>query len=145
MTVSKRLKRLCLFSFTALYAAGLTYWMSRLFLRRSGSFGDEISGLERGAGPVHLAAAVFFIFVIGILWARHIEYAVKLGKHRVTGWMFLAFIGFLAGTGICQLYGSEGLIHWAEKYHPWAGVLLLPPLVIHWNKKKRGQRRLKRS
>jgi len=137
MTVSKKLKRLCLVSFSALYGGGLAYWLSRLFLRHAGSFGEEQHWLEKSAGPFHLVAAVTFIFVTGIIWARHAEYAVKLGKHRFSGWVFFAVLAFMLVTGVTQLYGNEYWIHRAEQLHPWFGVALLPILAIHWLKKKR--------
>jgi hypothetical protein len=142
VTVSKRLKRILLISFSTLYLAGLSYWLCHLFMKTRGEFGEESHWLERVLGPTHLIAAMTFIFVTGIVWSQHIGFALKLRRHRFSGWMFIVLMGLLSISGITLLYGSESMIHLAEQYHPWFGAVLLPCLALHWI--KRGKKNAKK-
>jgi len=137
MKVSKRIKRLLAISFSALYAAGTGYWLSHLFLRKHGEFGDEPHFLERALAPIHLGAALIFIFILGIVWEKHIRTALKIHRHRFTGWSFIGLLCFLSLSGIVIIYASEDWIKLAQKIHPWVGVSLLPFLLIHVTKKSR--------
>ena len=138
MKVAKALKRKIRWSFGVLFTSGLAYWMTRLFLRKPGLFGGEAPHpIERALGPLHLAAALFFLFVLGIVWAQHATVSIRAGKQRPSGWGFYAAITLLALSGITMLYGNDALIHRAEQLHPWFGVCLLPVLVFHWTRARR--------
>jgi hypothetical protein len=130
--VSKRLKRVLMISFSGLYSAGTAYWFSQKFLRKIGEFGEEPHVLERFLGPLHLIAALLFIFVMGIIWARHVGTAIRLHRHRLSGWLFFACLGMLALSGITIVYAGEGLSKIVEQIHPWIGISLLPILIYHW-------------
>jgi hypothetical protein len=133
MKVSQRYKRILRISFSILYLAGTGYYLTHTFFRVHNQFGDEASPLERYLGPTHLVAAVVFIFILGMIWNYHVEPAIRIHRHRVTGWLFFTLIGLLILSGTAMLYGSEALISFAEKFHPYFGLLLLPTLAIHWN------------
>lgn len=132
MKVAPKYKRLLRLSFTALYASGFGYWLLRQFFRKAGEFGEEPNFYERVFGPSHVIAALFFIFSLGVLWTTHISPSIRVGRHRISGWFFLTLIVCLAASGTTILYGSEDLIKFAERYHPWFGLLLLPTLALHW-------------
>jgi hypothetical protein len=138
LKISRKLRLKLVISFGALYAAGLTYWLSHLFLRIRGEFGEEPHWIERTAGPIHLAAAFGFLFVVGIVWSQHISPAWRTGRHRFTGWLFVALLLGMAASGITIVYGAEAIEKTAEKIHPWVGVSLLPLLAIHWTRGTRG-------
>jgi fucose 4-O-acetylase-like acetyltransferase len=135
MKLSKRIKKILIISFSTLYSAGLGYWLSKLFLKRHGPFGDEAHWLERYLAPIHLVAALSFLFVLGIIWERHIRVAQKLHKNRFSGWLFIFCILSLATTAVIMLYANEFLGRWAEKIHPWFGASLLPIILFHGYKK----------
>lgn len=133
MKVAPALKRRIRWSFGSLYAFGTAYWLTRLFLRQPSPFGGEAPHpWEKILGPLHLAAALFFLFVLGIVWAQHASVSYRVGKSRGSGWAFLAWVTLLGISGIAMLYGSEDLIHFAERWHPWVGASLLPILLFHW-------------
>jgi hypothetical protein len=134
------MKRVLIASFSTLYAAGMLYWLSKVFLKVQGEFGEEPHLLEKAAGPIHLAAALAFVFVVGMVWAHHVGVALKLKRHRKSGWAIFAALGLLGGSGITILYGTEKLIEYAQLLHPWFGASLLPFLVFHWRKRRKEER-----
>ncbi|MFX6949839.1 hypothetical protein ABTH81_22440, partial [Acinetobacter baumannii] len=66
MKVSRRIKKYIWVSFSALYLSGTAYWLTRVFLRRAGQFGDEPNPLEKALGPEHVLAAFGFLFAMGL-------------------------------------------------------------------------------
>ena len=106
LKVAPKYKRLLRFSFTALYASGFGYWLFHQFFRKAGEFGEEPSFYERIFGPSHVIAALFFIFVLGVLWTTHIGPSIRTGRHRISGWFFLALI---------DLPGSERDSHFVRQ------------------------------
>ena len=133
MKVSRKLKRLLRFSFGGLYAAGLTYWFARAWLKRPGEFGGlDPHPLERWAGPIHLGLALFFLVTFGIVWSQHIGPSLRRKQHRITGWGFVLLLAAQGVTGIIVLYGTERAIALAEAVHPYVGTLMLPLLAVHW-------------
>ena len=124
-------------SFSSLYIAGVGYWLSKLFLKRHGPFGDEPHWLEQYLGPIHLVAGLFFIFVLGIIWERHVRVAKKLHQHRFTGWVFMFCVAALGATAIAILYAAEFYSKWSGKIHPWFGASLFPILLFHGLKKRK--------
>jgi hypothetical protein len=135
MKVNPRIKRILRFSFSGLYVSGATYFVFHQFLRVHGEFGDEPSSVERFVGPIHLICALLFIFVFGMVWNYHIEPAIRIKRHRFTGWTFIVLITLLGLTATVILYGSEAWISKAESIHPYLGLSLLPVLFLHWNPK----------
>jgi hypothetical protein len=136
MKVPRKLKRLIRFSFGGLYSAGILYWITRSWLKRPGEFGGtEPHPLERVAGPLHLALALFFLVTFGIVWSQHIGPALRRAQQRVTGWALVALLTAQSLTGITILYGTEGLIRFAETVHPYVGAAMLPTLAWHWIRK----------
>jgi hypothetical protein len=135
MKVNPRIKRILRFSFSALYLSGATYFIFHKFLRVHGEFGDSPSLIERFVGPIHFIFAVTFIFVFGMVWNYHIEPAIRIHRHRFSGWSFVVLLSLLASTATVILYGNETWIGRAEFIHPYIGLLLLPNLFLHWNPK----------
>jgi len=133
--VNPRIKRILRVSFSALYTSGATYYVFHQFLRVHGEFGDEPHLVERFVGPIHLICALLFIFVFGMVWNYHIEPAIRIRRHRFTGWFFVTLLALLGLTATVILYGSEYWIAKAESIHPYLGLLLLPVLVLHWKPK----------
>jgi len=123
-------------SFASLYLCGSIYWLSRLFLKKYGEFGEEPHLLEKLSGPIHLIAAFVFIFVTGIIWARHANPAMRLKRSRISGWLFYALMGSLAITGTVIIYGTETITKLVEQIHPILGVSLVPVLAFHWFKER---------
>lgn len=147
MKVNPRIKRILRVSFSALYLSGSTYFVFHRFLRVHGEFGDEPSAVERYVGPIHLICALLFIFVFGMVWNYHIEPAIRIRRHRFTGWFFVTLLALLGLTATVILYGSESWINKAEGVHPYVGLLMLPVLVLHWKPKlkKKFKNALKRA
>ena len=134
MKLPKAIKRQIRNSFAGVYVAGILYWISRLFLRHSGEFGEEPHVLEKLSGPIHLTAGLFFLFTVGIIWSRHIQPNLKEKCHCKSGWLLLGFIGLLALSGVFNIYGNLQLIQKMELVHPIIGASLLPLLVFHWKR-----------
>jgi hypothetical protein len=132
MTLPDGLKRLLLYSFSSLFAAGSLYWASRRYLRVAGEFGDGPHVLERLTGPLHLVAAFGFLFVVGMLWTQHVTVAIRRGKHRPTGWLLVGMVVFLAISGVALVYGGEKMQRLGSQLHPYFGFGLLPLLAFHW-------------
>jgi hypothetical protein len=131
MKLPRRLMRILIASFGTVYLAGTLYWLSRLFLKREGEFGPEPHWLEGLAGPIHVVAAFLFVFVMGMIWVQHIAPALKLKKHRWSGWLLLALMGGMMATGVTILYASEFGMKLAGQIHPWIGQALLATLLFH--------------
>ena len=134
MKVTRSLKKLLRGSFTILYAVGILYWISRAWFRVSGEFGEPKPHLvERLTGPLHLLAATFFVFVLGLVWSQHIRVSLRVRQHRVSGWLFLILISVLILTGTVFVYfGQNTWTSLLELAHPILGAVLLPLLVLHW-------------
>ncbi|MGE0614927.1 MAG: hypothetical protein AB7P04_04750 [Bacteriovoracia bacterium] len=149
MIVTRALKRKLRYGFGALYLSGNLYWFARSWLRGEAEFGGQtISFWERFAGPAHMLAALFFIFVLGSIWSQHIRVELRGGHHRKSGWTFLALIVVLAISGVTILYGGQiSFIDGVEFAHPIVGASLLPVLVLHWKKPhaKRGRARVPKA
>jgi hypothetical protein len=137
MRLSAQLKKMLRISFMTMYLAGTLYWLFRAYFRRAGEFGEEPHLIERLTGPLHLLAGFTFLFVIGIVWTDHVTVALKAKRHRVTGWVFLAFMAILAASGVCNVYGGPKLLKVTELLHPIVGTLLLPLLAVHWKTRKK--------
>jgi hypothetical protein len=131
LKLPKRLKTLLILSFGSVYGAGTLYWISRLYLKTPGEFGPEPHWLERLAGPIHVTAAFLFLFVMGMLWPQHVTPAIKLRKHRLSGWLLLAIMSALIGTGVTILYAGEAGMKLAGEIHPWIGQGLFATLLFH--------------
>ena len=136
LRVTPKLKTQIRVSFGGLYIAGITYWLSRLFLKHQGEYGPEPSSLENWAGPIHLIFALLFLSVMGIVWTMHISPALRNKKNRWTGWVFILWIVALAFSGIGIIYGREALVNVLVQYHQWCGALMLPTLVVHWMRRR---------
>ena len=136
MRVVNRLKKILRTSFSMLTGAGLLYWLARTWLRVKGEFGDEPHWLEKVAGPIHILAAFFFLVVLGMFWSEHVRAAIRVERHRLTGWLFIGAIVGLALTGTGLLYiGRESVLTLLGKIHPIIGASLIPILIVHWRKK----------
>ena len=131
MKLPGKLKLILVSSFAMLYGAGTIYWLSSIFLKHPGEFGPEPHLLERIAGPAHVISAFAFLFVSGIIWAKHAEIAVARGKNRWSGWVFYGFLCILICTGVTILYAGESLMKLAGQVHPWFGQCLFLTLLIH--------------
>ncbi len=135
MKVSRHLKLKIILAFSALYGFGGLYWISKTWLRVKGEFGEAAPHwLERTSAPLHVLSAFGFLFILGWVWSEHIHYAIKLNRHRKSGWAFLIFTTALALSGITLLYFGENKT--IEQLHPLIGASLLPLLIFHWYSRK---------
>jgi hypothetical protein len=138
MKVAADLKRTLKFSFSFLFTAGITYWISRSWLRTRGDFGEEPHWLEKISGPTHMVSAFFFLFVFGIVWIQHIRPAIRTNRQRFTGWLFAGMVTTMALSGVALIYvGNDAVLALLGKLHPIIGTSMLPILVFHWNRKKK--------
>lgn len=131
MKIKTQLKRSLMTGFISLLVSGTTYWITRLYFRIPGEFGESPSLLERIAGPTHLFFGFFFCFLLGRIWSEHIVPARLVSQNRITGWLILIIVSALVISGIGMLYSSQDIISLLEQIHPWIGISLIPALLVH--------------
>ena len=139
MKVNRSLKFKIIVAFTALYGFGSLYWISKTWMRVAGEFGEPTPHwLEKTSAPLHILSAFGFLFILGQVWSNHIHHAMRLKRHRASGWTFICITTALALSGVSILYFGQNKT--IEQLHPLIGASLLPLLVFHWfsgRKKKR--------
>ena len=121
------------------YAAALALWLSgagwlvaHYAFPAAGPLGPEPSPAEPWALKLHGAAAMWTLWVLGLLWAVHIVRGWRARRGRSTGGLLLCALALMTLTGwLLYYWGSEdwrprvSALHWA------LGLAALPLFLWH--------------
>lgn len=115
-----------------LWSSGTLWLVFHYFMQRKGEFGPAPDPLEHWWLAAHGLFAFASLWLLGLLWGRHIVGAWKIGRHRISGVLLLGVLAVLIASGYLLYYsGSDetrsvvSLIHWT------LGLALPLPFLVH--------------
>lgn len=126
-------------SLGALIATGLVWLGLDWWVRIEGEFGPERHPAEHWSLIAHGIAAYAFLVVGGAMIPVHVKLGWSLDRNKVSGiWLGSAcIIAAISALGLYYL-GGEGTRSTASLAHWLVGLVLIPALVIHAVRGRRG-------
>lgn len=122
-----------------IYGIGLGLWSSgtlwlvfHYFMREQGEFGPAPNPLEHWWLAAHGLFAFAALWLLGLLWGKHIVGAWKTGRQRISGGLLFGILAVLIASGYLLYYAGGddtrsvvSLIHWI------LGLALPLPFLVH--------------
>lgn len=115
-----------------LWASGTLWLVFHYFMQEQGEFGPAPNPLEHWWLAAHGLFGFATLWLLGLLWGRHIVSAWKTGRQRISGGLLFGFLIVLIVSGYLLYYtgGDEtrsivSLIHWT------IGLALPLPFLVH--------------
>lgn len=132
MKMSRALKLVFYSSFSILFFSGLLYFLMDQFIRVQGPFGETTHPAQFWALRSHAIAGLWFLYLFGFLYGRHVKPGLRSKKRLPSGIFFLVPIAVLC-LSVPALYylSNETWKHYAALIHTYLGIALILPLLIH--------------
>lgn len=118
------------------YGVGCTLWLSGVlwlifhyFMQHRGEFGRTPNPLEPWWLRLHAAAAFATLWTFGLVWGAHIVTGWRTGRHRITGSVAVAVLGWLILTGYLLYYLVDDQWRSVASLGHWSVGLSLPMLL----------------
>lgn len=122
-----------------LIATGVAWLLLDSFVRVAGEFGPEHHPAEHGVLIAHGVAAYGFLIIAGAMIPVHITFGWNIRKNLKSGLTLAATCVFLAMTALGLYYvGDELSRHWLSVIHWAIGLIVIPVLLIHALRGRRG-------
>lgn len=119
-------------SFAVLFLSGAIWWILHRWFQVDAEFGPQPHPAQRWLLPLHGAAAMIALVVIGTLIPLHIKRGWQARLNRRNGFLQIAFIALLTVSGYALYYaGGESLRAAASYIH--AGLGLAFPAMLIWH------------
>ncbi|MBI1365804.1 MAG: hypothetical protein GC153_07565 [Alphaproteobacteria bacterium] len=134
------LRGLVTLTLAGLWTTGAVWLVLRNFLESSGEFGRAPHPLEHPMLAAHGLFAFAALFLLGVVWTRHIAFAWRKGMRRPSGVLLVALTIVLIASGYLLYYaGDDGVRAKTSLIHEAVGLAALLPFLVH-RFKKRAQR-----
>jgi hypothetical protein len=122
-----------------LVATGIAWLALNSYVRVAGEFGPEHHPAERWALITHGIAAYAFLIVGGAMIPVHMTLGWNIKRNLKSGLALAGVCLLLAITALGLYYlGDEILRHWASIIHWSVGLVVVPVLLIHVIRGRRG-------
>ncbi len=119
-------------TFTLLFLSGALWWILHRWFQVESDFGPQPHPAQRWLIPLHGAAAMLTLVVIGTLIPLHIKRGWQARLNRPNGILLIAFISLLSLSGYALYYsGNESLRSFASSAHTVLGLAL--PAMLLWH------------
>lgn len=119
-------------SFGLLAASGCLWLIARYALRTQGPFGELPSPLEPLSMKLHGVSLLFMLFFTGSVLHSHIRRAIRSHRNRVSGWLVIAMLVALSGSGeVLYYFASEQARPIWSEVHWITGLLFTLTFVLH--------------
>ena len=128
-------------TFAVLFLSGTIWWVLHRWLQVDAGFGPQPHPAQRWLIPLHGAAAMLALVIVGALIPLHIKRGWQARLNRPNGVLLIAFIVLLTLSGYALYYSSsEDLRESASVVHTGLGLAFPAMLVWHIVSGRRARR-----
>ena len=119
-------------TFAVLFFSGAIWWVLHRWFQVDNGFGPQPHAAQRWLIPLHGAAAMLALVVVGTLIPLHIKRGWRARLNRLNGLTLITFVCILTASGYALYYsGSEMLRANASAVH--VGLGLAFPVMLLWH------------
>ena len=123
----------------ALLVSGVAWLVLDQWVRLEGEFGPEHHPAQHWLLIGHAVFAYGALIVAGAMIPVHIKLGWAIRRNRESGTVLAATLTVLAVTALGLYYvGEEVARHWTSVVHWIVGLLLLPAILVHAIRGRRG-------
>ena len=132
LRLSHRHRRWLHSTFAVLFLSGAIWWILHRWFQVDNGLGPVPHPAQHWLIPLHGAAAMVALIIIGTLIPLHMKRGWRAGLNRRNGITLIAFIVLLTLSGYALYYsGSEGMREFASASH--TGLGLAFPAMLLWH------------
>lgn len=130
----KFFSRLMLLAFLILLGSGLSLMPNLLVFKWEMDLDFTLEGATRmKIAAAHLSAALACVWFAGAMWPVHIRSGLRRKRNRLSGFLMIAMLLALAGSGIGSYYlGDETYQKYNSGLHVLSAALLVLAVSAHW-------------
>ncbi|PWU13006.1 MAG: hypothetical protein C5B49_15300 [Bdellovibrio sp.] len=132
MKIANPTRVLFYISFGFLFLSGATFFFLDHFVRVADEWGEAQHPAQIWSLRCHGIVALWFLFLMGILWVKHIWPSLRIGRRKASGLFLLLPLLFNMLTAPALLYlTDEDMKHWTETLHSYVGLFIIIPFATH--------------
>jgi hypothetical protein len=115
-----------------LWLSGVLWLVFHYFLQSKGEFGATENPLEPWWLRLHAMMAFAALWTFGLVWGVHVVAGWRTGRHRLSGSITVALLGWLIATGYLLYYLVDDQWRLVMSWAHWLVGLALPlAFVVH--------------
>ena len=119
--------------FTVLWLSGCIWLVLHEFFATQGEFGTVQHPWEPALLLMHGVIAVFAVYVLGWLTARHITEKLEQSRRLVSGFALLVLLFVLSISGFALFFLTDDRVRaWSSDLHEILGLTITLFAVEHW-------------
>lgn len=119
-------------TFVVLFLSGAMWWVLQRWFQIDNGFGPQRHPAQQWLMPLHGAAAMLALVVVGTLIPLHIKRGWRAKLNRPNGILLIGFVLLLTLSGYALYYsGSEALRNNASIVHTALGLFF--PAMLLWH------------
>ena len=130
--MTSALKKSFYISFATLFLSGLVHVLLDTFFRVSSELGETLHPLQFWFLRLHSVSGLWFLFLFGYIFARHVQPKLKHRKNRISGLIFLSMLITLSLSAPALFYlVNESLKQAVTLSHIYLGLIVAIPFYFH--------------